>query len=210
MHLVNQPSILRFPRQSINWSIVCLYSRFDLFSALCMVIACVSFPFGWNSDEFRKICGPESNRFEVGLCGLRWAYPLAIIGILLEIPFLFYWQKSVNLYAFRFSPTACIDGFILATLSFILATRHVRLQPEPQYQSSMYKGNFYFPLQQQPLLENWIPYTLFRCSSVLYLFLVFRASFYFYFKVKSTTPTLRMPLVSPVRASRWTCNRSCW
>lgn len=51
-------------------------------SALCMVIACVSFPFGWNSDEFRKICGPESNRFEVGLCGLRWAYPLAIIGIM--------------------------------------------------------------------------------------------------------------------------------
>ncbi|ETN66189.1 hypothetical protein AND_002032 [Anopheles darlingi] len=78
-------------------------------TALCMVIACVSFPFGWNSDEFRKVCGPESNRFEVGLCSMRWAYPLAII--------------------------ACIDGFILATLSFILATRHVRLQPEPQYQS---------------------------------------------------------------------------
>ncbi|XP_058066567.1 LHFPL tetraspan subfamily member 3 protein isoform X2 [Anopheles bellator] len=81
----------------------------QMLSALCMVIACVSFPFGWNSDEFRKICGPESNRFEVGLCSMRWAYPLAII--------------------------ACIDGFILATLSFILATRHVRLQPEPQYQS---------------------------------------------------------------------------
>uniref|UniRef100_A0AAG5D345 Protein with signal anchor n=1 Tax=Anopheles atroparvus TaxID=41427 RepID=A0AAG5D345_ANOAO len=86
----------------------------QMLSALCMVIACVSFPFGWNSDEFRKICGPESNRFEVGLCSMRWAYPLAII--------------------------ACIDGFILATLSFILATRHVRLQPEPQYQSSTYKG----------------------------------------------------------------------
>uniref|UniRef100_A0A182YRP7 Uncharacterized protein n=1 Tax=Anopheles stephensi TaxID=30069 RepID=A0A182YRP7_ANOST len=49
-------------------------------TSLCMVIACVSFPFGWNSDEFRKVCGPESNRFEVGLCSLRWAYPLAIIG----------------------------------------------------------------------------------------------------------------------------------
>lgn len=35
---------------------------------------------------------------------------------------------------------ACIDGCILATLAFILATRHVRLQPEPMYQSSMYKG----------------------------------------------------------------------
>lgn len=34
----------------------------------------------------------------------------------------------------------CIDGCILATLAFILATRHVRLQPEPMYQSSIYKG----------------------------------------------------------------------
>lgn len=34
----------------------------------------------------------------------------------------------------------CIDGSILATLAFILATRHVRLQPEPLYQSSTYKG----------------------------------------------------------------------
>lgn len=85
--------------------------------AICMVIGCVAFPFGWNSDDFRKICGPESNRFEMGLCGIRWAYPLAIIG--------------------------CIDGIILATLAFILATRHVRLQPEPVYQGSMYKGKEY-------------------------------------------------------------------
>lgn len=34
----------------------------------------------------------------------------------------------------------CIDACILATLAFILATRHVRLQPEPMYQNSMFKG----------------------------------------------------------------------
>lgn len=45
-----------------------------------MIVGCVAFPFGWNSNDFRKICGPESNRFELGLCGIRWAYPLAIIG----------------------------------------------------------------------------------------------------------------------------------
>lgn len=45
-----------------------------------MIVGCVAFPFGWNSNEFRKICGPESNRFDLGLCGIRWAYPLAIIG----------------------------------------------------------------------------------------------------------------------------------
>jgi hypothetical protein len=49
-----------------------------------MIVACVSFPFGWNSDEFRKICGPESNRFELGLCNIRWAYALAIIGEILK------------------------------------------------------------------------------------------------------------------------------
>jgi LHFPL tetraspan subfamily member protein len=49
-----------------------------------MIVACVSFPFGWNSDEFRKICGPESNRFELGLCNIRWAYALAIIGKILQ------------------------------------------------------------------------------------------------------------------------------
>lgn len=79
-----------------------------------MIIACGAFPFGWNSDDFRKICGPDANRFELGLCGIRWAYPLAIIG--------------------------CIDGVVLATLAFILATRHVRLQPDPLYQNSLYKG----------------------------------------------------------------------
>lgn len=45
-----------------------------------MIVGCVAFPFGWNSSEVRKICGPDANRFELGLCGIRWAYPLAIIG----------------------------------------------------------------------------------------------------------------------------------
>lgn len=41
---------------------------------------------------------------------------------------------------FYFHGTGCIDACILATLAFILATRHVRLQPEPMYQNSMFKG----------------------------------------------------------------------
>ncbi|XP_073836562.1 tetraspan membrane protein in hair cell stereocilia isoform X2 [Musca autumnalis] len=86
----------------------------QIISALCMIVACGAFPFGWNSDDFRKVCGPDANRFELGLCGIRWAYPLAIIG--------------------------CIDGVVLATLAFILATRHVRLQPDPMYQNSLFKG----------------------------------------------------------------------
>jgi len=104
--------ILMFFMKSTTVFHICGWMQ--ILSAICMIVGCVAFPFGWNSNEFRKICGPESNRFELGLCGIRWAYPLAII--------------------------ACIDGCILATLAFILATRHVRLQPEPMYQSSMYKG----------------------------------------------------------------------
>uniref|UniRef100_A0A1L8D9H4 Uncharacterized protein n=2 Tax=Nyssomyia neivai TaxID=330878 RepID=A0A1L8D9H4_9DIPT len=104
--------ILMFFMRSTTVFHICGWMQ--MLSAICMIIGCLAYPFGWNSDDFRKVCGPESNRFEPGLCGIRWAYPLAIIG--------------------------CVDGIILATLAFILATRHVRLQPEPMYQSSMYKG----------------------------------------------------------------------
>jgi len=67
----------------VNFNAPHSHGNFFLFlclSAISMIVACVSFPFGWNSDEFRKICGPEANRFDVGLCGIRWAYALAIIG----------------------------------------------------------------------------------------------------------------------------------
>lgn len=103
-----------------------------------MVVACVSFPFGWNSDEFRKICGPESNRFGLGLCNIRWAYALAIIGKCSAVL-----QSTWSLlYNFHFKPifsliSACIDGCILSTLAFILATRHIRLQPDAEYQRTI-------------------------------------------------------------------------
>lgn len=35
---------------------------FVLLIALSMIAGCIAFPFGWNSNDFRKICGPESNR----------------------------------------------------------------------------------------------------------------------------------------------------
>lgn len=97
-----------------------------------MIVACASFPFGWNSDEFRKICGPDANRFDVGLCGIRWAYALAIIGETFA-------RFAITLVITDggFFILACVDGCILATLAFILATRHIRLQPEPGYQRNV-------------------------------------------------------------------------
>lgn len=141
---------------------------FLILTALCMVVACAAFPFGWNSDDFRKICGPEANRFELGLCGIRWAYPLAIIG--------------------------CVDGVVLATLAFILATRHVRLQPDPIYQNSLYKGKLIVDLRY---LEQTVTSA-------------------FYLQVKSTTRTWRMPSAWQAPASQilispaWICSPFCW
>jgi len=63
------------------------------------------FPAGWDAAEVRLTCGASAGRYTVGDCSVRWALVLAVIG--------------------------CLDGIILASLAFILATRHVRLRPDP-------------------------------------------------------------------------------
>ncbi|XP_065167998.1 LHFPL tetraspan subfamily member 3 protein-like [Atheta coriaria] len=86
----------------------------QLISAICMIIGCSVFPLGWNDEKIKSIC-MDSNQFQLGICGIRWAYLLAAIG--------------------------CLDAVILSTLAFILATRHIRLQPDPQYApASLFKG----------------------------------------------------------------------
>lgn len=82
-----------------------------------MIVAVVVYPAGWDANEITKTCGQATGRYALGDCGLRWAYLLAIIG--------------------------CLDAIILAILAFILATRHVKLQPEPTYgaNGSVYKGS---------------------------------------------------------------------
>ncbi|KAJ8873283.1 hypothetical protein PR048_026917 [Dryococelus australis] len=85
-------------------------------TAVCLVVGVVVFPAGWDSPEVKRTCGTAAGRYELGECGLRWAYLLAVIG--------------------------CLDAIILSALAFILATRHVRLQAEPPYPAngSLYKG----------------------------------------------------------------------
>lgn len=46
-----------------------------------MFLGCVIFPAGWNNQEIKRICGPESTKYKLGDCEMRWAYILAIIGI---------------------------------------------------------------------------------------------------------------------------------
>lgn len=88
----------------------------QVFSAACLGAGVAVYPAGWDAQEVKATCGTNAARYELGACGLRWAFLLAVIG--------------------------CLDAIILAALAFILATRHVRLQPEPTYANngSLYKG----------------------------------------------------------------------
>ena len=94
----------------------CCLIAFLSVAAVCLVVGVVAYPAGWDASDVRRTCGTSAGRYELGECGLRWAYLLAVIG--------------------------CLDAIILATLAFILATRHVRLQAEPGYTAngSLYKG----------------------------------------------------------------------
>ncbi|KAK4300498.1 hypothetical protein Pmani_027281 [Petrolisthes manimaculis] len=88
----------------------------QLLAAVLLGVGVAVFPAGWAAAEVREVCGPTARQYNVGECGLRWAFILAIIGIL--------------------------DAAVLSALAFVLATRHVKLQPEPEpiYGGSMYKG----------------------------------------------------------------------
>ncbi|XP_054277906.1 LHFPL tetraspan subfamily member 3 protein [Macrosteles quadrilineatus] len=88
----------------------------QVISAVCMLAASLVFPLSWTEPEVLRTCGQTAGVYAPGDCSLRWAYLLAVIG--------------------------CLDAFILAVLAFILATRHVKLQPEPTYgmNGSLYKG----------------------------------------------------------------------
>lgn len=81
-----------------------------------MIGGVVSFPAGWDSEAVRDVCGPEADDYDIGQCGVRWAYILATIGI--------------------------FDAVILAALAFLLATRCVKIAPsEPLVPNgSIYKG----------------------------------------------------------------------
>eukprot|EP00090_Calanus_glacialis_P015447 TRINITY_DN2438_c0_g1_i1.p1 TRINITY_DN2438_c0_g1~~TRINITY_DN2438_c0_g1_i1.p1 ORF type:complete len:287 (-),score=77.80 TRINITY_DN2438_c0_g1_i1:108-968(-) len=85
-------------------------------SGLCLGIGILSFPAGWDNDEVRGVCGPEADDFNLGTCGIRWAFVLAVI--------------------------AFFDSIILGCLAFTLATKKLKFLEEPAYMnpSSMYQG----------------------------------------------------------------------
>lgn len=81
-----------------------------------MLIGCLLFPAGWNSRVIEEVCGTEADVYDPGQCGIRWAYILAMIGV--------------------------IDCAVLSILAFVLGTRYVKLLPDMYLPSngSIYKS----------------------------------------------------------------------
>lgn len=77
---------------------------FQIVGAVFVFLGCVIYPNGWDSNTVKNVCGLEADKYQIGTCGLRWAYILAIILI--------------------------FDAAILAILAFVLAAKQARLLPE--------------------------------------------------------------------------------
>lgn len=73
-------------------------------SGTCMVIGCMIYPDGWDSDEVKRMCGQRTDKYTLGNCTVRWAYILAIISIM--------------------------DSLILSLVAFSLGSRQDKLLPE--------------------------------------------------------------------------------
>ena len=66
---------------------------------------------GWDAPEVRETCGASADRFNLGMCSIRWAFVLAIIALL--------------------------DGLVLAILAFVLGSRHIKLSGKLSYLNSL-------------------------------------------------------------------------
>ncbi|XP_038964913.1 LHFPL tetraspan subfamily member 3 protein isoform X2 [Rattus norvegicus] len=81
----------------------------------CLVLGCMIFPDGWDSDEVKRMCGEKTDKYTLGACSVRWAYILAIIGIL--------------------------DALILSFLAFVLGNRQDSLMAEELKAENKDDGN---------------------------------------------------------------------
>lgn len=79
--------------------------------AVCLLSGILIFPAGWDSPAVKEVCGPEAGSYNVGQCSIRWAYVLAMIGVL--------------------------DCFVLSILAFVLGTRHTKLMSDQYLHQAM-------------------------------------------------------------------------
>ncbi|XP_061114510.1 LHFPL tetraspan subfamily member 5b [Conger conger] len=76
----------------------------QLASAVTMVMGCMIYPDGWDSEEVKRMCGLRTDKYTLGNCTVRWAYILAIISTL--------------------------DALVLSFLAFVLGNRQDKLLPD--------------------------------------------------------------------------------
>ena len=102
-------------------------------SGLSLLIGLLSFPAGWDNDEVRGVCGPKADDYQLGSCGVRWAFALAVIALFDTI---ILGKSDFSLH--QSSPNNCSAGF----LAFTLATKKMKVMlEEPAYMNpSMYHG----------------------------------------------------------------------
>ncbi|CAH1783056.1 unnamed protein product [Owenia fusiformis] len=86
----------------------------QLGSTICMFLGCVIYPSGWTNEHVMAVCG-NAGAYEIGKCGVRWSYILAILGI--------------------------FDAMMLCILAIVLATRQAKLKPTG-YTSKAYENGY--------------------------------------------------------------------
>ena len=80
-----------------------------------MLVGVLVFPIGWDTPMVREVCGNDSDSYSLGQCGIRWAFILALIGV--------------------------VDCTVLSILAFVLGTRYVKLLPDHYLPNgTKYKG----------------------------------------------------------------------
>lgn len=65
-----------------------------------MLVGVLVFPIGWDTPMVREVCGVDSDNYALGQCGIRWAFILALIGV--------------------------VDCTVLCILAFVLGNREVK------------------------------------------------------------------------------------
>ncbi|GFR78173.1 lipoma HMGIC fusion partner-like 3 protein [Elysia marginata] len=77
---------------------------FQLLSGILMLISCILYPAGWDDAGVQVVCGLQADKFDLGVCDIRWGFILAIVLV--------------------------FDAFILSILAFVLAAKQANLLPE--------------------------------------------------------------------------------
>ncbi|XP_027195081.1 LHFPL tetraspan subfamily member 3 protein-like [Dermatophagoides pteronyssinus] len=101
----------------------------QLSCAISMLVGVLIFPIGWDTPIVREVCGNDSDSYSLGQCGIRWAFILALIGV--------------------------IDSIVLSILAFVLGSRYVKLLPDHYLPNgTKYKGEVNSAFMNPEYLPN--------------------------------------------------------